>query len=147
VRLDPGTLDLLDDVAPAGCSLHGDGDLLTGEPLGELIKPLCKALAGGRADLASMYFAAVHLYEVEGDLLSMYVETAYNVHFRGLLKLRYLPGTGMISSLASELGRPHLIEPLPGAFSCHLFEGRPRLFVPLLYGLLLALVGPALWLL
>src|SRR5215204_4787398 len=28
----------------------------------------------------------------------------------------------MISSPASELGRPHFIEPLPEAFSCHLFS-------------------------
>src|SRR5215211_4492721 len=73
VRLDSGTLHLLDDVAPAGCSLHGDGDLLTGEPFGELIKPLSKALPVGGADLAAVYFAALHLYVVEGDLLPMYV--------------------------------------------------------------------------
>src|SRR5215211_7512398 len=80
VRLDSGTLHLLDDVAPAGCSLHGDGDLLTGEPFGELIEPLSEALASGRADLAAMYFAAVHLYVVEGDLLTVHIETTYNVH-------------------------------------------------------------------
>src|SRR5829696_8782329 len=95
VRLDSGALHLLDDVAPAGGGLHGDGDLLSGEPLGELIEPLSEALAGGRADLAAMYFAADHLYVVEGDLLSMYVESTYNIHFRGLLKLRYLPDTGV----------------------------------------------------
>jgi hypothetical protein len=42
---------------------------------------------------------------------------------RGLLKLRYLPDKGMISSPASELRRPHFIEPLPEAFSCHLLRG------------------------
>jgi hypothetical protein len=74
----------------------------------------------------------------------MYVETTYNVHFRGLLKLRYLPDTGMISSPASELGRPHFIEPLPEAFSCHLFERRPFLLFPVVDGLLIALLSPAL---
>src|SRR5215211_7971948 len=93
VRLDSGTLDLLEDVAPAGCSLHGDGDLLSGEPLCEPIEPLSEALAVSGTDLASVYFAAVDLYVVEGDLLPMRVESTYNVHFRGLLKLRYLPDT------------------------------------------------------
>src|SRR5215216_5456877 len=83
VRLDSGTLHLLDDVAPAGGGLYGDGDLLTGEPFGELIEPPSKALPVGGADLGAMYFAAVHLYVVEGDLLPMYVETTYNVHLVG----------------------------------------------------------------
>src|SRR5215207_9808625 len=40
----------------------------------------------------------------------------------GLLKLRYLPDTGMISSLASVLGRPPFTKLLLAlAFSCHLF--------------------------
>src|SRR5215213_9676725 len=122
VRLDARPPKFLNHVAPAGCSLHGDGDLLTGEPFGELIKPLSKALPVGGADLAAVYFAALHLYVVEGDLLPMYVETTYNVHFRGLLKLRYLPDTGMISSLASVLGRPPFTKLLLAlAFSCHLF--------------------------
>jgi hypothetical protein len=56
--------------------------------LGEPIEPLSEALAVGGTDLASVYFAAVDLYVVEGDLLTMHVETTYNVHFRGLLKLR-----------------------------------------------------------
>src|SRR5215203_6649449 len=143
VRLDARPPKFLNHVAPAGCSLHGDGDLLTGEPFGELIKPLSKALPVGGADLAAVYFAALHLYVVEGDLLPMYVETTYNVHFRGLLKLRYLPDTGMISSLASVLGRPPFTKLLLAlAFSCHLFEGRPARFLPALYGLLVPLVGP-----
>src|SRR3712207_4088458 len=55
VRLDAGSPKFLDHVAPAGGCLYGDGDLLTGEPLGELIEPPSEALASGRADLASMY--------------------------------------------------------------------------------------------
>src|SRR5215208_4246459 len=80
VRLDARPPKFLDDVAPAGGGLHGDGDLLTTEPFGELIEPLSEALAVGGADLAAMYFATLYLYVVEGDLLPMHVETTYNVH-------------------------------------------------------------------
>src|SRR5829696_6433702 len=123
VRLDSGALHLLDDVAPAGGGLHGDGDLLTGEPLCEPIEPLSEALAVGGTDLASVYFAAVDLYVVEGDLLPMHVESTYNVHFRGSSSSVQLTQHGYgLTIPASELGRPHFIEPLPGAFSCHLFR-------------------------
>src|SRR5215210_1710316 len=122
MRLDSGSAKLLDDVAPAGGGLHGDGDLLTREPFGELIEPGPQALAGSRADLAAMQLAALHLYVVEGDLLSMYVETTYNVHVgppQAPLFTRH--GYGLTAS-ASELGRSLFTKVLLAlAFSCHLF--------------------------
>src|SRR5215210_4392055 len=123
MRLDSGSAKLLDDVAPAGGGLHGDGDLLTREPFGELIEPGPQALAGSRADLAAMQLAALHLYVVEGDLLSMYVETTYNVHVgppQAPLFTRH--GYGLTAS-ASELGRSLFTKVLLAlAFSCHLFR-------------------------
>src|SRR5215210_62720 len=122
MRLDSGSAKLLDDVAPAGGGFHGDGDLLTTEPFGELIEPGPQALAGSRADLAAMQLAALHLYVVEGDLLSMYVETTYNVHVgppQAPLFTRH--GYGLTAS-ASELGRSLFTKVLLAlAFSCHLF--------------------------
>src|SRR5829696_3077655 len=122
MRLDSGSAKLLDDVAPAGRSLHGDGDLLTTEVLGELIEPGAQALTGSRADLASMQLAGLHLHVVEGDLLSMDVETTYNVHPgppQAPLFTRHAYG---LTASASELGRSHFTEVLLAlAFSCHLF--------------------------
>src|SRR5215210_695201 len=80
MRLDTSSPKLLDHVAPTSGCLYGDSDLLIGELLTELIEPLSEALASGRADLATMYFAGLHLHVVEGDLLPVHVETAYNIH-------------------------------------------------------------------
>src|SRR5215217_2584008 len=91
--LDPGPPKLLDHEAPAGGGLHGDGSMLSGEALGEALQPQAEVLPVGRLDPAAMYFAAVHLDVVEGDLLPVQVESAYNVHVGGLLKLRLVDTT------------------------------------------------------
>src|SRR5215210_8288529 len=100
VRLEPSPLKLLDDVAPAGGRFQRDSRLLAGEALDKTLQPLSKALPVGWLYLAAMYLAALQLDVVEGDLLPMHVETTYNVHFRGLLKLRYLHDTGVWSRTA-----------------------------------------------
>jgi hypothetical protein len=57
--------------------------MLSGEALGEPIKPQAEVLPVGRLDLAAMYFAALHLDVVESDLPPVQVESAYNVHVVG----------------------------------------------------------------
>ena len=53
---------------------------MLGELLTEVLQPGAEALPVRGADLAAMYLSAVHLYVVEGDLLTVHVETTYNVH-------------------------------------------------------------------
>jgi hypothetical protein len=83
VRITARSLKLLDDVAPAGCSLQSEGGLPATEPFGELLEPTAQMLAVSRADLAPVALAGLYLYVVEGDLLTVHVETAYNVHVVG----------------------------------------------------------------
>src|SRR5215207_255744 len=147
VRLDSGSFELFDDVAPAGCSLHRNGSLLAREVLSEFSEPLSEALPVGGADLAAVYLAGVHLDVVEGDLLPMHVETTYSMSiWRGLLKLRLRHNTGMVSHRPRLRwgGLPSRSFSLLWPFHVIFFEGRPPLLFPALDGLLVPLVSPAL---
>src|SRR5215208_1808866 len=113
--LDPGPPKLLDHEAPAGGGLHGDGSMLSGEALGEALQPQAEVLPVGRLDPAAMYFAAVHLDVVEGDLLPMHVESAYNVHVVGPPQAPLLTQHGYGLMPAFELRGSTLLY-----FTCHL---------------------------
>ena len=84
VSLTARPLDLLDHESPARGGFQGECRLVALQP-GE---PTTQPLAGGGPYLAGFHLAGVDLYVVEGDLLPMHVESAYNLHPWGLLKLR-----------------------------------------------------------
>lgn len=84
MRLDAGLVELLDHKSPARGGFQREGRLLALESRNSS----AKALASCGADPAGFDLAGVDLYVVEGDLLPMYVKSAYNLHPWGLLKLR-----------------------------------------------------------
>src|SRR5215213_7917967 len=76
VWLTARSLKFLDHEAPARGRFQREGGFLALEP-GE---PRTQILTRGGADLAGLDLAGVYLYIVEGDLLPMHVESAYNLH-------------------------------------------------------------------
>ena len=81
---DPGRGQLLGDVPPPGASLDRErGILAAGEPR----QPGPQVLPVGRGDLAAPHLAGLGVGVVEGDLLPVDIQPAYDGH-RDLLKLR-----------------------------------------------------------
>src|SRR5215208_742682 len=117
VRITARSLKLLDDVAPAGCRLQSEGGLPATEAFGELLQPRAQVLAVSRADLAPVALAGLDLYVVEGDLLPMHVESAYNVHVVGPPQAPLLTQHGYGLMPAFELRGSTLLY-----FTCHLLR-------------------------
>jgi hypothetical protein len=88
VRDDPGPLQLLDHIAPAGAPLQGEGHLLLA---GEAFQPGAQVQAVGRGDATRGHRPRVLIEVVEGQLLTMQIQPAYDGH-RNLLELLNPPG-------------------------------------------------------
>jgi hypothetical protein len=71
-----GGLNLLDDEAPAGRPLEGD----VGVASVETLQPLAHPLAGDRENAAALHLSAFQVERLEGDLLPVHVECAYDLH-------------------------------------------------------------------
>src|SRR5260370_32719314 len=87
VRRDAGRGQLLRDVPPAGAPLQRERDVV---PAGEPGQPGTQVRPVGRGDLAPPDLPGGGVQIVEGDLLPVYVEPAYDGH-RDLLKLPTAP--------------------------------------------------------
>jgi hypothetical protein len=112
VHRDPGRGQLLRDVPPPGTSLDRErGVIAAGEPG----QPGPQVLPVGRAYLAAAHLPGLGVEVVEGDLLPVNIQPAYDGH-QDLLTLRRGAGTRptriayAINRDASELGR----SPAPG---------------------------------
>jgi hypothetical protein len=112
VHRDPGRGQLLRDVPPPGTSLDRErGVIAAGEPG----QPGPQVLPVGRGDLAAAHLPGLGVEVVEGDLLPVNIQPAYDGH-QDLLTLRRGAGTRptriayAINRDASELGR----SPAPG---------------------------------
>jgi hypothetical protein len=84
MRGDPGRGQLLGDIPPPGAPLHRERDVVTaGEPdqPGPQVRPV------GRGDLAALHLPGHGVEIVEGQLLPVNIQPAYDRH-RDLLKLR-----------------------------------------------------------
>jgi hypothetical protein len=81
MRGDPGQLELLDHVPPAGAALQRE----RGRLAGELLQPTPQVLPAGRGELALPLLAGVDVDPVVGDLPSVHVQPAYDAH-RDLLR-------------------------------------------------------------
>jgi hypothetical protein len=84
VRRDTRGGQLLGDVPPSGAPLHRERDVIT---VGEPAQPAAQVLPVGRADLAAHHLPGSGIEVVEGDLLPVDVQPAYDGH-RDLLKLQ-----------------------------------------------------------
>ena len=80
---DPGGGHLLRDVPPSGAPLHGERDVITA---GEPGQPAAQVLPVRRADLAAGDLPVAGVEVVEGQLLLVDIQPAYDGH-RDLLKL------------------------------------------------------------
>src|SRR5215218_1718909 len=111
VWLTARSLKFLDHEAPARGRFQREGGFLALEP-GE---PRTQILTRGGADLAGLDLAGVYLYIVEGDLLPMHVESAYNLHCGASSSSVTDINAVMISLSALELRRslfmPSFLEP------------------------------------
>jgi hypothetical protein len=87
VRGDPGRGQLLGDVPPARASLHRERDIV---PAGEPGQPGAQVRPVGRGDLAALDLAGHGVQVVEGDLLPVDIQPAYDRH-RDLLTLPGAP--------------------------------------------------------
>jgi hypothetical protein len=84
MRRNPGRGQLLDDIPPPGTPLDRErGILAAGEPR----QPGPQMLPVGRADLPALDLPGLGVEVVEGDLLPVDIQPAYDGH-RDLLKLR-----------------------------------------------------------
>jgi hypothetical protein len=107
VRRDPGRGQLLREIPPSGASLGRECDVIAAV---ETRQPGPQVLPVGGADLAAARLPGHGVEVVEGDLLPMDIQPAYDGH-RDLLKLRSaharplceLPTRSILA--ASELGR------------------------------------------
>jgi hypothetical protein len=77
VRRDPGRGQLLGDVPPPGAPLDRERDVLTAREPGQ---PGPQVLPVGRADLAAAYLPGLGVEVVEGDLLPVDIQPAYDGH-------------------------------------------------------------------
>ena len=84
VRRDPGRGQLLGDIPPPGAPLDRERDIITA---GEPGQPGPQVLPVSRADLATAHLPGHGVEVVEGDLLPVDIQPAYDGH-RDLLKLR-----------------------------------------------------------
>ena len=91
MRADPGRGQLLGDIPPPGAPLHRERHVVVA---GEPGQPAAQVRPVGRGDLAAPHLPGHGVEVVEGDLLSMDIQPAYDGH-RDLLTL---PGA---------LRRPH----------------------------------------
>src|SRR5580693_413236 len=83
MRRDPGRGQLLGDIPPSGAPLHRERDVIAaagpGQP-GPQVQPV------GRADLPALHLPGLGVEVVEGDLLPVDIQPAYDGH-RDLLML------------------------------------------------------------
>jgi hypothetical protein len=84
VRRDPGRGQFPGDVPPPGAPLDRERDVLAA---GEPGQPGPQVLPVSRADLAALHLPGAGVEVVEGDLLPVDIQPAYDGH-RDLLKLR-----------------------------------------------------------
>jgi len=84
VRRDAGRGQLLGDIPPPGAPLGRERDVTAA---GEPHQPGPQVLPVGRGDLAALYLPGHGVEVVEGDLLPVDIQPAYDGH-RDLLKLR-----------------------------------------------------------
>jgi len=84
MRRDPGRGQFLDDIPPPGAPLDRERDVIAA---GEPGQPGPQVLPVGRADLAALHLPGLGVEVVEGDLLPVDIQPAYDGH-RDLLKLR-----------------------------------------------------------
>ena len=84
MRRDAGRGQLLGDIPPPGAPLHRERDVLAA---GEPRQPGPQVLPVGRGDLAAPHLPGHGVEIVEGDLLPVDIQPAYDGH-RDLLKLR-----------------------------------------------------------
>ena len=76
VGLDASGLELLDHEAPAGGRLQGDGGLSALESA----QPVPKSDSGRRTNLAAGELSSFSVEAIEGDLVPVHVEAAYDGH-------------------------------------------------------------------
>jgi hypothetical protein len=81
---DPGRGQLLGDIPPPGASLHRERDVVTA---GEPRQPGAQVRPAGRGDLAAPHLPGHGVEIVEGQLLPVDIQPAYDGH-RDLLTLR-----------------------------------------------------------
>jgi hypothetical protein len=77
VRGDPRTVELLDDVAPAGAALQRERHI---GPLEEPIQPLPQLCPISRGDPPAEHFAGVEIHVVECQLRPVNVDTTHDRH-------------------------------------------------------------------
>jgi hypothetical protein len=87
VRGDPGALQLLDHIPPAGAALQRERGL----PAGELLQPGAQMLTVRRGESAALALAAVGVDPVLADLAAVHLKPTYDCH-RDLLRA---PPTGL----------------------------------------------------
>src|SRR5271157_3157331 len=114
MRRNPGRGQLLHDIPPPGTPLDRERGILTA---GEPRQPGPQVLPVSRADLAAPYLPGHGIEVVEGDLLPVDIQPAYDGH-RDLLKLpkgrtRPMRIAYAVNPDASELGRSHGTRPRP----------------------------------
>jgi alpha/beta hydrolase fold len=99
VRLDPGALHLFHDVPPAGTPLHRQRHLLrAGEPAGQ---PDPQMLPVRRGDPPAGHLPGHGVQVIEGDLLPVDIQSAYDRWHRDLLTLRgQCPNTPIVVRLS-----------------------------------------------
>jgi hypothetical protein len=84
MRRDAGRGQLLGDIPPPGALLGSERDVIAA---GEPRQPGAQVLSVGQADLAALQLPGLGVEVVEGDLLPVDIQPAYDGH-RDLLKLR-----------------------------------------------------------
>src|SRR2546429_58314 len=84
---DPGRGQLPGDIPPPGASLHRERDVVTA---GEPRQPSPQVRPVGRGDLAALYLPGHGVEIVEGQLLPVDIQPAYDRH-RDLLTLPRAP--------------------------------------------------------
>ena len=84
MRRDTGRGQLLDDIPPPGAPLDRERDVLA---VGEPGQPGPQVHPVGRGDLAALHLPGLAVEVVEGDLLPVDIQPAYDGH-RDLLMLR-----------------------------------------------------------
>src|SRR5207247_7449198 len=77
MRGDPGRGQLLGDIPPPGASLHRERDVITASKPGQ---PGPQVLPVGRGDLAAPHLPGHGVEIVEGDLLPVDIQPAYDGH-------------------------------------------------------------------
>jgi hypothetical protein len=122
MRSHPGALQLLDHIPPTGARLGRERDIMAA---GKPPQPCRQSSSISRNDLAALHLPGGCVEIVEGDLLPVHIEPAYDRH-QGPPQAPYTPAcrTHLMPSIILRLswGGP----PTPAAGTCHLSAATGR---------------------